>query len=487
MSKHYVTALALSGILLACHGAWAQSSTGSSAGSSSANAANRGGASGAPITTGAVSADTAQLVKRGEYLARAGDCIACHTAKGGQPFAGGLPMQTPIGKIYSSNITPDKQTGIGDYTLADFDKALRHGVAKSGDTLYPAMPYPSYAKVAPSDIAALYAYFMQGVKPVSQTNHAVDIPWPLSMRWPLAAWRSLYAPAVVADDSTTGMNVATGQNVSNGAPADPLARGRYLVEGLGHCSACHTPRAVTMQEKSLTDDGSTFLSGGVIDGFLAKDLRSDVNDGLGGWSQQDIVSFLKGGRNGHSAAFGGMAEVVQDSTQYMSDSDLTAIATYLKSLKPVHPNEVALTYDDTVAKQLRAGSNQSNGAMVFVNNCAACHRSTGLGYTETFPALALSSTVNTQDPSSLIHIVLTGAEMPWTSTAPTHYAMPSFAHRLSDQDVADVLTFVRSSWGNKAPAVTAPMVAKARADYASDKVAVVKDNATTKQLSPLDK
>jgi len=464
MSKHYVTALALSGTLLACHGAWAQSSASSVA--------------------SAVSADTAQLVKRGEYLARAADCIACHTAKGGQPFAGGLPLETPIGKIYSSNITPDKGTGIGDYTLADFDKAVRHGVAKSGDTLYPAMPYPSYAKVAPSDINALYAYFMQGVKPVSQANRAVDIPWPLSMRWPLATWRRLYAPAVVADDSTMGMSVT---NASGGAPADPLARGRYLVEGLGHCSACHTPRAVTMQEKSLTDDGSTFLSGGLIDGFLAKNLRSDVNDGLGSWSQQDIVSFLKGGRNGHSAAFGGMAEVVQDSTQYMSDSDLTAIAIYLKSLKPVNPGQTELTYDDTVAKQLRAGTNQSNGAMVFVNNCAACHRSTGSGYTETFPALALSSTVNTQDPSSLIHIVLTGAEMPWTRAAPTHYAMPGFAHRLSDQDVADVLTFVRSSWGNKAPAVTAPMVAKGRADYASDKAAVLTNNATTKQMSPLDK
>jgi mono/diheme cytochrome c family protein len=478
MSKHYVTALALSGILLACHGVWAQSSADVSGAAGASGASGTSGTSGA---ASAASADTAQLVKRGEYLARAGDCIACHTAKGGQPFAGGLPLQTPIGKIYSSNITPDKGSGIGDYSLSDFDRALRHGVAKSGDTLYPAMPYPSYAKVSPSDINALYVYFMHGVKPVSQANHAVDIPWPLSMRWPLAVWRKLYAPSVVADDSTVGMNVTTG------AAADPLARGRYLVEGLGHCSACHTPRAVTMQEVSLTDDGSRFLSGGLIDGFLAKNLRGDVNDGLGSWRQQDIVSFLKGGRNAHSAAFGGMAEVVQDSTQYMSDSDLSAIAIYLKSLKPVNPNQNALTYDDTVAKQLRAGTNQSNGAMVFVNNCAACHRTTGLGYTETFPALALSSTVNTQDPSSLIHIVLTGAEMPWTSAAPTHYAMPGFAHRLSDQDVADVLTFVRSSWGNKAPAVTAPMVAKGRANYAADNAAVVTNNATTKQVSPLDK
>ena len=466
MSKHFMTALALSGTLLACHGAWAQVGAGENVGLNSTDTSTN--------TSTNTSADNAQLVKQGHYLAQAADCIACHTAKGGQPFAGGLPMQTPIGKIYSSNITPDKDTGIGNYSLKDFDNALRHGIAKSGDTLYPAMPYPSYAKISPSDIKALYAYFMQDVKPVAQANHAVDISWPLSMRWPLSLWRKMYAPAVAIDDST-------------GTAADPLARGRYLVESLGHCSACHTPRAVTMQEKSLTDDGSSFLSGALIDGFLAKNLRDDVNDGLGSWSRQDIVHFLKGGRNAHSAAFGGMAEVVQDSTQYMSDSDLNAIATYLKSLKPVNPAQTSYTYDDTVAKQLRAGTNHSSGAMVFVNNCAACHRTTGLGYTETFPALAQSTVVNTQDPSSLIHIVLTGAEMPWTSAAPTHYAMPGFAHRLNDQEVADVLTFVRSSWGNKAPAVTASMVAKERAGYASDKAAVVTNNATTKQMSPLDK
>lgn len=448
MSKQYVTALALSGMLLACHGAWAQ-----------------------------FSADTARLVKRGEYLARVGDCIACHTGKGGQAFAGGLPMETPIGKIYSSNITPDKTTGIGEYSLEDFDQAVRHGVAKSGDTLYPAMPYPSYAKVTPSDLKALYVYFMRSVKPASQRNRAADIPWPLSVRWPLSIWRGMYAPAVVSNDS----------NAAEGTAADTRSRGRYLVEGLGHCGACHTSRAVTMQEKSLTDDGSTFLSGGVIDGFLAKNLRGDVNDGLGSWSQQDIVQLLKGGRNGHSAAFGGMAEVVQDSTQYMSDADLNAIATYLKSLKPANASQTAFTYDDTVARQLRSGTNQSNGAMVFLNNCAACHRSTGLGYTETFPALALSSTVNTEDPSSLIHIVLTGAEMPWTKPAPTHYAMPAFAHRLSDQDVADVLSFVRSSWGNKAPVVTASMVAKERADHASEKAEAMTNNAATKQMSPLQR
>lgn len=390
----------------------------------------------------------AQLVKQGEYLARAADCAACHTAPKGLPFAGGLPIASPIGTIYSTNITPDKDTGIGSYSLEDFDKAVRHGIARNGATLYPAMPYTSYAKVRPADVKALYAYFMNGVKPVAQTNKSTDIPWPMSMRWPLSIWRNMFAPAVVGDTASTDN--------------DPISRGRYLVEGLAHCSACHTPRGFAFQEKALTDDSTAFLSGGVVDNFLAKNLRGDVTDGLGNWSEGDITAFLKGGRNDHSAAFGGMTDVVQHSTQHMNDDDLTAIAKYLKTLKPVDPNAKALAYDDTVAKALRTGAGKGNGALTFLDNCAACHRSTGKGYTQTFPTLALSSTVNSADPTSLIHIVLRGAEMPWTKSAPTHYAMPGFDDRLTDQDVADVLTFVRSSWGNKAPAVTATQVAKVR-------------------------
>lgn len=453
MMKRSVGALALGVLAFAATAVWAQ------------NAAPPASPSVSPVPTPSVGASAvtaagtqvpaandpqAQLVKQGEYLARAADCAACHTAPKGKPFAGGLPIASPIGTIYSTNITPDKDTGIGNYSLEDFDKAVRHGVAKNGDTLYPAMPYTSYAKVRPADVKALYAYFMSGVQPVAQANKAADIPWPMSMRWPLSIWRKMFAPAVVADAASTDN--------------DPISRGRYLVEGLGHCSACHTPRGFALQEKALTDDSTAFLSGGVVDNFLAKNLRGDVTDGLGNWSEGDITAFLKGGRNDHSAAFGGMTDVVQHSTQYMNDDDLTAIAKYLKTLKPVDPNAKALAYDDTVAKALRTGTDKSNGALTFLDNCAACHRSTGKGYTQTFPTLALSSTVNSADPTSLIHIVLRGGQMPWTKSAPTQYAMPGFDDRLTDQDVADVLTFVRSSWGNKAPAVTAAQVAKVRKD-----------------------
>lgn len=400
-----------------------------------------------PQADSAASADKA-LVEKGRYLAAAADCIACHTAKGAKPFAGGLGIDSPIGRIYSTNITPDKATGIGDYTFEEFDNAVRRGIAKDGSTLYPAMPYVSYAKVKQSDVKALYAYFMHGVQPVERQNRSTDIVWPLSMRWPLRFWRMAFAPDAVSDDSPL--------------PNDPVARGRYLVEGLAHCSACHTPRGFGLQEKALTDDGHTFLSGGVIDNYLAKNLRGDQKDGLGSWSEADIVAFLKGGRTAHSAAFGGMAEVVDNSTQFMSDQDLAAIAAYLKTLSPANAAAGALTPDATAANALRAGTDHSNGALTFVDNCAACHRTSGSGYSSTFPTLALSSAVNTDDPTSLINLVLQGGSMPWTKAAPTHYGMPGFAARLTDRDIADVLTFVRSSWGNHAPAVTAGQVAKVR-------------------------
>lgn len=401
----------------------------------------------------------AALIQRGEYLARVGDCMACHTAKGGQPFAGGLPLQTPLGVIYSTNITPDKETGIGNYSYQDFDRALRQGVAKQGHTLYPAMPYPSYASVKPSDVQALYAYFMQGVAPVSQAPAANQIAWPLSMRWPLALWRRAFAPTPVAEGAA-GTSAATA-----GGDEQQLAHGRYLVEGLGHCGACHTPRGVAYQELALSDTGgATFLSGGVVEQWLAKNLRSDQADGLGTWSRDEIATFLKSGRNDHSAAFGSMSEVVSDSTQYMSDADLQAMAAYLKSLAPVRADAASLAYDGTAGKALHEGSTTRPGALLFINNCAACHRTDGIGYAGVFPRLALSSTVNSPDPTSLIHLVLRGSAMPATARAPTAFAMPGFAQRLTDQQVADVVGFIRSSWGNRAGVVQADEVRKVRAD-----------------------
>ncbi|NWC67015.1 cytochrome c [Pseudomonas sp. P7758] len=399
-----------------------------------------------------VSAAETDLVKQGEYLARAGDCVACHTAKGGKPFAGGLPMETPIGTLYSTNITPDK-TGLGDYSFEDFDQAVRHGVAKNGSTLYPAMPYPSYARVSESDMQALYAYFMKGVEPVAQANKDSDIPWPLSMRWPLAGWRWMFAPKV--------------EDYKAQAGADPvISRGAYLVEGLGHCGACHTPRALTMQEKSLSaSDGSAFLSGSApLEGWIAKSLRGDHKDGLGSWSEEQLVQFLKTGRSDRSAVFGGMSDVVVHSMQYMSEEDLTAIARYLKTLPAVDPKDQPHQYDKQVADALWKGDDSKPGASVYIDNCAACHRTDGHGYTRVFPALAGNPVLQTADATSLINIVLNGGTLPATHTAPSTFTMPAFAWRLSDQEVADVVSFVRGSWGNRGEPVKASQVKDLRKD-----------------------
>ncbi|CAO98105.1 c-type cytochrome [Erwinia tasmaniensis] len=413
-----------------------------------------------------------EQIKRGEYLARAGDCVACHTKAGGAEFAGGLPMVTPIGTIYSTNITPDKQNGIGDYSYDDFQKAVRHGVAKNGDTLYPAMPYPSYAVVSDEDMQALYAYFMHGVQPVAQANQESDIPWPLSMRWPLAIWRGIFAPDVKAFQPIKGQDAV-------------LARGQYLVEGLGHCGACHTPRSITMQEKALNDgEGSDYLSGSSapIDGWTASNLRGDSGDGLGRWSEDQLVQFLRTGRNDHTAVFGGMTDVVQHSLQHLTPEDATAIARYLKSLGAKDPNQVGFTPDDTVAKALWKGDDSKTGASVYVDSCAACHKTDGSGYKRFFPELRGNSVVLASDPTSLIHIVLSGAQLPGMKGAPTTITMPAFGWRLNDQQVADVVNFIRTSWGNSAAStVSASDVAKVRKDEA---VVNHQGNVDVEKLTP---
>ncbi len=389
------------------------------------------------------------LIQQGAYVAILGDCAACHSAPGGQPFAGGLPISSPIGTIYSSNITPDKNTGIGNYSYGDFERAVRRGILPGGTTLYPAMPYPSYARLSDADTKALYAYFTQAVAPVSAPNKSTDIRWPLSMRWPLTYWRWLFAPAV-----RPAVMANSGDAV--------LARGAYLVEGLGHCGSCHTPRDTTLQEVALSGDNPAYLSGADIDLYTAANLRGDPLTGLGAWSEDDIVQFLKTGHNAHEAVFGGMSDVVTFSTQHMTDADLKAIAHYLKSL-PGTRNEPEFTYDEAQAKQLAALNVSAPGALDYMNNCAACHLSSGKGYDNTFPALAGNPVILSADPVSLIHIILAGSTRPATAGAPANFAMPGFAERLTDQEVAGIVSFIRSAWGNKAGTVSAGEVAKIRA------------------------
>lgn len=376
----------------------------------------------------------------GHYLALASDCAACHTAEKGQPFAGRLKMQTPIGALYSTNITPDARTGIGDYSYEDFARALREGKARDGRNLYPAMPYTAFSKFDDPQMHALYDYFTHEVPAVRQENRKSDIPWPLNIRWPLGVWNLLF------HDDTRYLN-------------DPLHsgqwnRGAWLVLGPGHCGSCHTPRGFALQEKGQDHHDSAYLTGGTLNGWQAPDLRGNNVRGLGGWSQQDIVTFLKTGQNDRTMAFGPMTDVVEKSTQYLTLADLNAIAVFLKSLP-------AGTYSTELASEDYADLN-SPGAALYSDNCAACHRSDGRGYARTFPALAGNAALQGNDPSSLISMILHGGRAPVTRQALTGTRMPDFGWRLTDQQVAAISNFVRNSWGNQASEVTPEQVKDVR-------------------------
>jgi mono/diheme cytochrome c family protein len=399
-----------------------------------------------------VAADVAALPGdpvHGEYLARVGDCMACHTAKGGEPFAGGYPLKTPLGTIYSSNITSDRVNGIGGYSFNDFVLAMREGVAKDGRRMYPAMPYTSYAKVSDADLKDLYAYFTTKAPPSSQPNRQSDIVWPLSIRWPLAFWDRAFL------DDTQFHPVDT-QSVE-------WNRGAYLVQGLAHCSTCHTPRGAAMQELDVSGKTSFYLSGAALDNASPIDLRGSHGSGLGDWSEQDIVSVLKTGRSPHSAVTGPMGDVIEHSTQYMTDADLHAIATYVKSLSPSDRDAASYHASDATLKSIMKGTATGAGASIYIDSCAACHRQNGEGATRVFPSLAGNPMVLADKPDSLIAVILNGSRLPSTAGGPTPLAMPPFAWRYDDEQVAELATFVRSSWGNSAPAVTASQVKDLRA------------------------
>ncbi|UII73580.1 cytochrome c [Pseudomonas sp. HN11] len=383
------------------------------------------------------------LVSRGEYVARLSDCVACHSLAGKAPFAGGLEMATPLGAIHATNITPDKQTGIGTYSLADFDRAVRHGVAPGGRRLYPAMPYPSYVKLSDDDIKALYAFFMQGVKPANQPNIPSDIPWPLNMRWPIALWNGVFAPTATYAAKTN---------------QDALwNRGAYIVQGPGHCGSCHTPRGLAFNEKALDESGAPFLAGALLDGWYAPSLRQDPNTGLGRWSEPQIVQFLKTGRNAHAVVYGSMTEAFNNSTQFMQDDDLAAIARYLKSL-PGDPQRDGAPWQ----YQAVAAVQDAPGAHTYATRCASCHGLDGKGQPEWMPPLAGATSALAKESASAINITLNGSQRVVAAGVPDAYRMPAFREQLSDPEIAEVLSYVRSTWGNNGGAVDAKAVGKLR-------------------------
>jgi len=385
---------------------------------------------------------SADLIQRGEYAARLSDCVACHSKTGGAPFAGGLEMATPMGSIFATNVTPDKETGIGSYSLADFDRAVRLGVARDGHRLYPAMPYPSYTKLTDEDVRALYAFFMRGVPAARQQNKESEIRWPLNMRWPLALWNAVFTEL--------------GRYEQDPSKDSLWNRGAYIVQGPGHCGSCHTPRGPAIQEKALDERGSLYLSGALLDGWYAPSLRGDFNTGLGRWSEEDIHRFLETGRNQHAVVFGSMTDAFNNSTQFMTGDDLRAIARYLKSL-PGDPQRdgAPWQYDATSNSALLPGKRpKTPGAQVFVEKCSFCHGSDAKGQGPWIPPLAGAASSMAKGSASAINVTLNGSGRIVTNGVPDAYRMPPFREQLSDEQLAAVLSFIRSSWGNTGGTVT---------------------------------
>lgn len=406
-------------------------------------------------TTSTVATDSATQaqaagISQGEYVARLGNCVACHSTLDGAPLAGGLKMAVPmLGNIYTTNITPDPQNGIGQYTFAQFDKVMRSGVARDGHRLYPAMPYTSYAKMSEQDMQALFKFLMEEVKPAAQANIAEEIKGIRNVRWGMGIWNLL-----ALDKKPYEMDKSKSDNWNRGA---------YLIQGLGHCGACHTPRGLLMQEKGLGHGDSEFLAGAPLDHWMASSLNGDINSGIGRWDQQDVVEFLKNGHNKFGTAFGTMVEVVNNSTSHMSDADLQGVAEYLKSL-PARSEAKATPYVAGTAEteQLKKLDFSKAGARVYYEYCSNCHVTSGAGYAPYQPPLAGNPVVMDKDASSLINLTLNGSLRVFSGQGPDVNNMPYFRQLLTDQQIAEAVTFIRSSWGNTASAVTAADVAAIR-------------------------
>ena len=379
-------------------------------------------------------------VARGQYLTRAGDCVSCHTAIGGQPFAGGRAIATPFGVIYSTNITPDKDTGIGNWSEAQFYAALHSGVDDENHHLYPAMPYPSYTKVTRADVDAIRAY-LASVAPVKLADKPTQLPWPISWRGSVGAWNLLYFDA--------------GDYQPEPSQSAQWNRGAYLAQGLAHCGACHTPRNALGASKT----GQPFLGGDAGLDWYAPSLGDELRDGVGGWSKAEIVEYLKTGANAKSASAGPMTEVVMNSTRYLTQADLEAIATYIKD-RPDAPQKSPPQTASLGAAAL------ARGEALYIDNCTACHMPDGRGIAQVFPPLTGSSAIQADDAGTVLHVVLAGARMAAPAAKPTGLAMPGFGWKLDDAEIADVVNYIRHAWGNRAPLVDAKTVASVREDIA---------------------
>jgi mono/diheme cytochrome c family protein len=395
-------------------------------------------------------AASAELVKRGEYLARAGDCFGCHTADKSRPFAGGLPIATPFGTIYTPNITPDADTGIGRWSDADFLRALHEGIGKGGEHLYPAFPYPEYTKVTGQDVLAIRAY-LNAVVPVHYTPPRNDLSFPFNQRWLMVFWNLF--------------NFTEGRFVPDPKQSAQWNRGAYLAEGLAHCEECHTPRNFLQGLKT-----SNRFSGATQAGWHAFNITPDKTSGIGNWSDEALTGYLSTGvAQGRANAAGPMAAVVASSTQYLSDGDLRSIGVYLRALPPVAGGEKRSRDQwgqpaDEVTRLRGAAITGVNGAQLFVANCAACHDWTGQGVGASapgaYPSLIHNSVVGASDAGNLAMVILHGVER---TTKQADVLMPEFGSQLSDDQVAVISNYVTRQFGNPQSTITVGQVAKLRA------------------------
>jgi mono/diheme cytochrome c family protein len=396
------------------------------------------------VTTLAAYAPSDSLIARGAYLARAGNCMTCHTARGGQSYAGGLGIATPFGTVFTSNLTPDANTGLGSWSSAHFWRALHNGRSKSGRLLYPAFPYTSYTQITREDSDAIFAY-LRSLPAVNQTNQPNTLRFPFNSQAALAVWRALYfRPGVYQPD--------TSRNAE-------WNRGAYLVNGLGHCSACHSPRdALGGTRQSLA------LAGGLIpmQNWYAPSLASKHEAGVGDWDSEQIVSLLKNGVAPGASVSGPMAEVVLRSTQYLSQQDLSAMAQYLKELPDASPKPEA----PAPARPAKASASAEKAAKLYEQHCVQCHGDKGQGVSNAYPPLAGNRAVSMPSTENLVQMVLNGGFPPATAGNPRPFGMPPFVLVLNDSEVAAVITHIRTSWGNQASDITAMEVNRIRAHQA---------------------
>ncbi|MBC5782072.1 c-type cytochrome [Ramlibacter sp. USB13] len=379
-----------------------------------------------------------EQVARGAYLARAGNCMLCHTERGGAAYAGGRPLETPFGTVYASNITPDAETGIGTWSAAHFRRALHEGRSRDGRLLYPVFPYTHMTRVTEPDADALFDY-LRSLPAVSRPNRQHRLRWPYSTQAALAVWRTLYFRPEQQEENPS-------------RPAE-WNRGAYLVQGLGHCGACHAARDAFGGQRDSMD-----LSGGLIpmQNWYAPSLASPTEAGVADWSIDAIVQLLATGASPRGTVLGPMAEVVLHSTQYLEPADLRAMAVFLKGL-PQTPTDT-----DPREVPRAAASVLERGGKLYERHCAACHGDQGQGVPGAYPPLAGNRAVMLANTSNLVQVILHGGFPPATRGQPRPFGMPPFATVMSDADVAAVITYVRSSWNNRAAPVSELSVSQQR-------------------------